>query len=127
MDSRGAPHVKRLVGGVPSIDGYGLARIIPWIRKTGGGPQRSGKDDLAHVLYVRDEHPLVYERTFRFLGSKDYLNLKLTGEFAATHDSIMLFWVTDTRDIRHVHYDDALPRGPGSTARSFRRWWRPRT
>jgi len=108
MDSRGAPYVKRVVSGFPSFNGYGLTKIIPWIRKTGGGPQRSGKDDFAHVLFVRHEHPHIYEKTFKFLGSKDYLNLKLTGEFAATTDSITLFWVTDTRDIRRVRYDDGL-------------------
>jgi xylulokinase len=43
-----------------------------------------------------------------FLGSKDYLNSRFSGKFAASYDSVMLFWVTDIRDINNVHYDDNL-------------------
>ncbi|MCE5274707.1 MAG: FGGY-family carbohydrate kinase, partial [Deltaproteobacteria bacterium] len=50
----------------------------------------------------------VYEKTFMFLPSKDYLNLRLTGRFAASYDSMHLFWVTDIRDIDHITYDDEL-------------------
>jgi len=110
MDSRGAPYVKEVVSGFPSIDGYNVFTMLPWIWKTGGGPQLSGKDDIAHVLWWKRERPEVYQNAHMFLGSKDYLNLRLTGRFAASFDSIMLFWVTDTRDIARVHYDDGLIR-----------------
>lgn len=108
MDSRGAPHIRRVAGGFPSIEGYGLSKVLRWISVTGGGPSLSGKDDIAHVLLTKNEYPEVYEKTHRFLGSKDYFNLRLTGEYAATHDSIMLFWVTDTRDINNVRYSKPL-------------------
>ncbi len=107
MDSRGARLVREVAGGFPSIQGYGLGKVLRWIRTTGGGPSLSGKDDIAHVLLTKHEYPRVYEKTYKFLGSKDYFNLRLTGEFAATHDSIMLFWVTDIRDIDNVRY--AMP------------------
>lgn len=110
MDSRGAPYIKELMTGIINIEGYGLSKILTWIYKTAGGPQLSGKDDIAHVLLVKNKYPEVYDKTFKFLGSKDYLNLRLTGEFAASYDSIMLFWVTNTRDINHIHYDDVLIR-----------------
>jgi len=110
MDSRGAPYVRRLMRGFPSIAGYGALNLLRWIPKTAGGPTLSGKDDIAHVLLIKNEFPDIYARTHMFLPSKDYLNLRLTGEFAASYDSIMLFWVTDTRDINHVRYDDALIR-----------------
>jgi xylulokinase len=108
MDSRGAPHVARMVGGFPSFQGYNVWTAWRWVRKTAGIPSLSGKDDAAHVLYVKSELPEVYERTRVFLPSKDYLNLRLTGETAATFDSIHLFWVTDTRDIDRIAYDDEL-------------------
>jgi xylulokinase len=110
MDSRGAPYVKKLMGGFPSLEGYNILQVLRWIPKTAGGPTLSGKDDIAHVLYIQQEHPDVYEKTHMFLPSKDYLNLRLTGEFAASYDSIQLFWVTDIRDINHVRYDDKLIR-----------------
>ncbi len=84
MDCRGAPYIRDIMEGFPSIQGYGLGSVLPWIYKTGGGPQLSGKDDIAHVLYWKNERPELYRETDKFLGSKDYLNLKLTGRSAAS-------------------------------------------
>jgi xylulokinase len=108
MDSRGAAYVENIVKGFPSVEGYGLSKALLSIYITGGGPSLTGKDDIAHVLLVQNEYPEIYKKTYKFLGSKDYLNLKLTGEFAASFDSIMLFWVTDIRDIQNVKYSDYL-------------------
>jgi xylulokinase len=108
MDSRGAPHVQKMMKGFPSIEGYGLLNLLRWIPKTAGGPTLSGKDDIAHVLLTKYEFPDVYEQTYKFLPSKDYLNLRLTGEFAASFDSMHLFWVTNIRDINNIRYDDSL-------------------
>lgn len=113
MDSRGAPYIKEIVSGFPSIDGYSIRTMLPWIHKTGGGPQLSGKDDIAHVLWWKNERPDVYQKARAFLGSKDYLNLRLTGEIAASHDAMSLFWVVDTRDLGNIRYDDALIRRLG--------------
>ena len=106
MDSRGARYVKKIIRGFPSFEGYGLLTMVPWIYKTGGGPQLSGKDDIAHVLWWKNEAPEIYRRAQFFLGSKDYLNLRLSGVPAASHDSISLFWCANTRDLGNVHYDD---------------------
>src|SRR5205807_5584678 len=40
----------------------------------------------------------------------DWLNYELTGRCAATHDSIVLHWVTDNRDPARVDYDPDLLR-----------------
>lgn len=113
LDSRGAPHVRKVMGGFPSVLGYNAANVARWVARTGGGPTLSGKDDAAHALLVKHEFPDVYRRTHKFLPSKDYLNLRLTGRMAATYDSIMLFWVTDTRDPHAIRYDDGLIRRLG--------------
>ncbi|MCB9705121.1 MAG: xylulose kinase [Myxococcales bacterium] len=108
MDSRGAQQIRALVGGWPSVDGYNLLKLSRWLRLTGGIPGLSGKDPVAHILWLRDNHPEVYERAHQFLEPKDYLNLRLTGRFAASYDSIALHWVTDNRDLKAVRYDDGL-------------------
>ena len=108
MDSRGAPYVRDAMRGFPSVMGYGVAKAAKWLRRTGGAPALSGKDDAAHVLLVKHEFPEIYARTRAFLPSKDYLNLRLTGRIAASYDSIQLFWVTDTRDPSDVRYDPEL-------------------
>ena len=107
-DSRGAPYVQEIMKGFPSVDGYGLFKLLKWIPKTAACPLTSGKDDIAHVLLWKYEFPEVYEKAHMFLPSKDYLNLRLTGKFAASYDSIQLFWVTNIRNINNVRYDDGL-------------------
>ncbi len=108
MDSRGAEYVRHVTGGFVKIEGYGVGRLLTWVRHTGGIPTRSGKDSIAHILYIKAKHPDLYHHTYKFLEPKDYLNLRLTGRFAASHDSIALHWVTDNRDINSIAYSDKL-------------------
>jgi len=108
MDSRGSQCVSDIADGLLKLEGYALTKLYKWIRMTGGAPGLSGKDPLAHILYIRDQWPEIYRETFKFLEPMDYINLCLTGRFAASYDSITLHWVTDNRDINNVHYDDQL-------------------
>ncbi|MFW9981413.1 MAG: FGGY-family carbohydrate kinase, partial [Candidatus Thorarchaeota archaeon] len=104
MDSRGEPYIKQVNRGIINISGYGIMNIFRALRISGGAPAHAGKDPIAHILFLKNEHPDIYAATYKFLEPKDYINLRLTGEFAATYDSIMLHWVTDTRDINNVQY-----------------------
>lgn len=108
MDARGAPYVKQVAGGGIAIEGYNVTRLVPWLRKTGGIPTRSGKDSIAHILWLKHERPAIYNAAYKFLEPKDYLNLRFTGQFAAGYDSIILHWVTDNRNIARVDYDAQL-------------------
>ena len=107
-DSRGAPHVNAVTRGWPTIDGYGAAKALRWIRRTGGLPTRGDKDAIAHILFLRHERPELYRQAHKFLDIKDYLNARLTGRIASSPDTQTLLWATDTRDIHHVTYDDGL-------------------
>ena len=113
LDYRGAPCIKKLMGGFPEFEGYNIPNVLLWTSKTGGGPQLSGKDDIAHILYIKDYLPEIYSRTYKFLGSKDYLNMRLTGIPRATYDSVQLFWLTNIRDMNNIHYDETLIRKTG--------------
>ena len=113
MDMRGAPYLRKQFGGPLNLDGIDLFRILRWVRLTGGMPSTTGKDPAAHMLLIRDCFPEVYARTYKFLNVLDFLNLRLTGRFAATYDSILTSWVTDQRDPRAVHYDPSLVRDCG--------------
>ncbi len=110
MDSRGAPYIKKLTGGFPEIEGYNAFRALTWINLTGGIPGKSGKDPIAHILYLQNKEPQVYRQAYKFMEPKDYLNLRLTGRFAASYDSITLHWVTDNRNIQKIDYDPRLLR-----------------
>jgi xylulokinase len=119
MDSRGAPHVRRLTGGPVTVMGYAPLKALRWIRLTGGAPTHSGKDTLSHILFIRDELPEIYAKTHKFLEPKDYLNLKFTGRFTATYDSIACTWITDNRDANNIKYDDTLLRVAGVEREKF--------
>ncbi len=108
LDTRGRDAIAKVTDGWPRIEGYGARKLLTWLRVTGGVPSRSGKDSIAHILYLRQAHPDLYQRTRCFLEPKDWLNLQLTGETCATFDSIALHWVTDNRDIHNVRYDERL-------------------
>jgi xylulokinase len=116
MDMRGAEPLRRQFRGVVNVAGASAWRVLRWIRLTGGMPSMTGKDPAGHMLLVRDRFPDVYARTHKFLNVLDYLNLRLTGRFVATHDSILTSWVTDNRDVDRVRYHPALVRGCGVDA-----------
>jgi len=113
LDHRGASQVRRLIRGPVSFSGYGIGKLIRWVRLTGGAPGKSGKDSIAHILWLREARPEVFSATRVFLEPKDYLNLVLTGRAAATFDSIALHWLTDNRRPDAVAYDDGLLRRCG--------------
>ena len=79
MDDRGSPYIQRRIGGFPNLQGYGAARLWTWLRRSGGIPSPSGKDSVAHILYLQAARPDIYARTWKFLEPKDYLNFRLTG------------------------------------------------
>jgi xylulokinase len=113
MDSRGAPYARRITGGAVKVQGYGVVRLARWLRTTAGVPARSGKDSIAHILWLKHEEPETYRRAHAFLEPKDWLNARLTGRQAASFDSIALHWVTNNRDADRIRYDPALLRMAG--------------
>ena len=113
MDSRGAPYVAEVTHGFPKVEGYGLHKVLTWLRLTAGVPTRGGKDPIAHILYLKNQEPERYRAAAKFLEPKDYLNLKLTGRVATDPATITLHWVTDNRDINQVHYHPTLLRWVG--------------
>ena len=119
MDMRGAPYLNERMRGLVNVAGADLFKLLRWIRLTGGMPSPTGKDPAAHMLLVRERFPEVYGRTYKFLNVLDYLNLRLTGRFAATFDSILTSWVTDNRNPDNIRYSDALIRMSGVDADKF--------
>jgi len=108
MDMRGAKNLKNQFKGLINLTGASLKNTLRWIRLTGGMPSMTGKDPAAHMLLIRDEYPEIYARTYKFLNVLDYMNLRLTGRFTATYDSILTSWVTDNRDPDNIHYSKSL-------------------
>lgn len=108
MDCRGAESLRTKLRGAVKLEGYPVRMLLPWLWLTGGAPGSSGKDSLSHILWLKGERREIYDKTYKFLEPKDYINLCLTGRFAATYDSILLHWVTDNRNPSRVVYHDRL-------------------
>ncbi len=108
LDSRGARYVDEVTGGMLKVQGYDVRRLRVFLQRTGGVPSHSGKDPIAHILWLRHERPEIYRATKTFLEPADYLNLRLTGRTASSYDCITAHWLTDNRDIHNIRYDDEL-------------------
>ncbi|PYE86580.1 xylulokinase [Phyllobacterium leguminum] len=108
LDMRGARYLKKEMRGLLNVAGYDPIKLQKWLRLCGGAPALSGKDPAGHMLLIRDAFPDIYEKTYKFLNVLDFLNLRLTGRFCATQDSILTSWVTDNRDVDNIRYDDGL-------------------
>jgi xylulokinase len=119
MDMRGAPFVRRKFQGILNVKGVSLRRILRWIRLTGGMPSVTGKDPAGHMLLVKERFPAIYAATYKFLNVLDFLNLRLTGRWVATHDSILTSWVTDNRDLDRIRYCPTLLQDSGIDADMF--------
>lgn len=119
MDMRGASALEKQFKGLVNLTGAGLRQTLRWIRLTGGMPSMTGKDPAAHMLFIRDQFPGVYERTYKFLNVLDYMNLQLTGRCVATYDSILTSWVTDNRDPNNIVYHPGLIEASGISADKF--------
>jgi xylulokinase len=109
LDMRGAAAIRdRARGAVIDIAGYAPTKLWRWLRLTGGVPALSGKDSAGHIAYLVDQRPELVARTHKFLNVLDFMNLRLTGRFCATRDSILTTWTTDNRDAHAVRYDARL-------------------
>ena len=108
MDTRGAPYMKKIHKSLIQVSGYSLRKILKWVKITGAGPTLSGKDPLGHILLIKNEFPDIYEKTYKFLEPQDYINLKLTGQIAASYASIQMHSMTDIRDVNNIHYSNKI-------------------
>jgi xylulokinase len=108
LDARGAPHARRLAGGRVRVAGYEPRKLALWLRRTGGAPSLSGRDPLGHILWLRAERPELHAAARCFLEPIDWLGYKLSGRIATTAVTATLHWVTDTRDVTGIRYDDDL-------------------
>ncbi|MFX0100284.1 MAG: FGGY-family carbohydrate kinase [Candidatus Hodarchaeota archaeon] len=108
MDTRGAKQIKELHKSIFQVSGYSIPLILKSINITGGGPTLSGKDPIAHILWLKEEKPEIYEKSYKLLEPQDWVNFKLTGEVRSSYYTMHLHWIMDIRKINEIHYADSL-------------------
>jgi xylulokinase len=106
QDTRGGVYNRAAIGG--PVQGYNPRKILPFIRKSGGGPSTSGADPIGQILYLTNREPDVLARTRWLMEPIDYLTMRFTGVASATHASRLAMWLTDNRTLTHYDYDQQL-------------------
>jgi xylulokinase len=83
----------QMVGTVPvDRDGNALRRVMIWLDARAqkeaeylvaatGLPFITGKAPSAKVLWIKNNEPEIYAKTYKFLDCKDYMQLRMTGEY----------------------------------------------
>lgn len=110
-DARGVAHSAAAVGG--PIAGYSPRALSTWLRHSGGIPNPTGQDPLAHHLHLTHDRPDIAAAARWFLEPVDYLTMRFTGVAAATAMSMTAAWLTDNRDLARIAYDPTLMRLAG--------------
>lgn len=119
LDSRGGIYNRTLIRGFPSIKGYGLRKLLTWVKLTGLAPTTSGVDSIGHILFIKNERPEIYERTHKFLEPVDYLTLRLTGRCTATQETMIPMLLVDSRKWSSTEYHEVLLKYAGLTRDKF--------
>ena len=106
MDLRGAPHNREIVKGFPSVEGYKITTLLKYVQRAGLPP--SSTDALGHMRFIKYERPEIYKRTYKFFEPMDYINMRLTGKFAATQNTALPMLLVDNRTLNQTEYDPWL-------------------
>jgi xylulokinase len=106
MDTRGARYNREIVKGFPNVQGYKLSTLMGYLDRHGFPP--SPTDPLGHMLLIKHERPEIYERTYKFFEPMDYINMRLTGKFAATQNTMLPMLVVNNKRLDRTEYDPWL-------------------
>ncbi|WP_333638889.1 FGGY-family carbohydrate kinase [Pyrobaculum aerophilum] len=108
LDERGKGYPKELWKGVFKVKGYNLLRLIKFLYISGGAPSTTGKDPISKILWLRENEPEVYRKTWKFVDVKSYLLFKTTGNIVTSPDEANLTWLVDTRKGRAIWHEKLL-------------------
>jgi xylulokinase len=96
LDTRAAPLTRLFSKGLVKISGYGLSNILMFLKITGGAPGFNGKDPISHILWIKENQPEIYEKTYKFLSVKDFIIYKCTQNAVTSRDLGNTSWMMDS-------------------------------
>jgi len=107
-DARASPHIKKIMGGFPSILGYNVFKLLRWLYKVGIPPILSGVDAGSHMLLIKNELPEVWKKTYKVLEPSDFLSLKLTGKFHTNENTGFAYSLINKASWSKGHFNKKL-------------------
>jgi len=96
LDTRAANITKKFRKGLIKISGFGLMKLLRFIKITGGAPGINGKDPISHILWIKENRPKIYEDTYKFLSVKDFVIYRCTNNAITSRDLGNTSWLMDT-------------------------------
>jgi xylulokinase len=97
LDTRSRAQARKITAGYPKVSGYGLPRLLKWLRATNGVPSLAGRDTISKFLWLREERPDLWQHTDKLLDVKDFLVMRCTGKAVTTFDLASGGWLFKTR------------------------------
>lgn len=97
-DTRGGKYNREMMKGFPTVQGMSIRKLMKFIRYTGVAPTKVGADALAHMLFVKNDLPGIYNKTHKFLEPVDYLTSRLTGRITASQHTALTMMLTSNRN-----------------------------
>jgi xylulokinase len=96
LDTRAAPLTRVFSKGLVKISNYGLKNILMFLKITGGAPGFNGKDPISHILWIKENKPEIYEKTYKFLSVKDFIIYNCTQNAITSRDLGNTSWMMDS-------------------------------
>ncbi|MGI6204753.1 MAG: xylulokinase [Anaerovoracaceae bacterium] len=96
LDARAKKQYEEGVAFGVKIAGMNARRLLKWIRigKTAAG---SVKDPPWKYNWVKENEPDIMAKTYKYMDAKDYLAMRMTGNYTATPDSAYAAFLYDMR------------------------------
>ena len=96
LDTRAASVTRKFSKGLIKISGYGLRKLLMFLKITGGAPGFNGKDPISHILWIKENSPEIYEIIYKFLSVKDYIIYKCTKKAVTSRDLGNTAWMMNS-------------------------------
>lgn len=96
MDTRAVEQHKKNFGSGFAIAGMNIPKLLKFLSRTNAAPV-SVKDTIYRYLWVKENQPDVFEKTYKWLDCKDYLNARATGVMATSYDDAYVSFLYDVK------------------------------
>ncbi|MCR4563187.1 MAG: FGGY-family carbohydrate kinase [Clostridiales bacterium] len=96
MDQRAREEMKECMGKPPRIAGGNAQKVLKSLMITGAAPL-SVKDPVWKYKWVEKHEPQNFKKVYKWLDVKEYLIVRMTGEFIMTHDSAFSTMIYDIK------------------------------
>lgn len=85
MDSRANKQFKKYMSTGLKVEGLNILKTLKYIKIT-GAISASAKDPAWKYLWIKENEPEIFEKTYKWLDAKEYLICRMTGKMVASID-----------------------------------------